>query len=198
MSHRDLFWYTAGAITACAGFGLWLFIAENRTSSLHDITLPAWHPAVSETAGASQARESQTTLAARAEQMRRERNYGAARNAYAELAASGQMTADAWADYADVVASAQNGNLSGEPAALIAAALQVNAAHPKALWLQASLAHQEQRYSDALVIWRRLRDVLPPDSPDRRIIEDNMQEATRLAGAKPADVLSISLGRQFD
>ena len=48
-------------------------------------------------------------------------------------------------------------------------------------WLQASLAHQERRYSDALATWRRLQSVVPADSSDARIVEANIAEAARLA-----------------
>jgi len=41
----------------------------------------------------------------------------------------------------------------------------------QALWLQASLAHEERRYADALATWQRLLAVVPPGSSDARIVE---------------------------
>jgi cytochrome c-type biogenesis protein CcmH/NrfG len=90
------------------------------------------------------------------------------------------MTADAWADYADAQASV-SGKLAGEPARAIAAALAADPTHAKALWLQASLAHEEHRYGDALGTWRQLLAVVPPGSSDARIVTANIDEATRLA-----------------
>ncbi len=89
------------------------------------------------------------------------------------------MTADGWADYADAKASV-DGRLAGEPARYIAAALALDPQHPKALWLQASLAHEERRDADALATWRRLQALVPPGSTDARIIEANAAEAARL------------------
>ncbi len=55
---------------------------------------------------------------------------------------------------------------------------------PKALWLKASLEHEEQRYRDAVSTWRNLLAVVPADSSDARIIEANIAEATRLAASQ--------------
>jgi cytochrome c-type biogenesis protein CcmH len=118
-------------------------------------------------------------LLARAEDHRRKREFAQACALYAAVVARGGMTADGWADYADAQASV-NGRLAGEPARYIAAALGLDPQHAKALWLQASLAHEERRYSDALATWRRLQAVVPPDSSDARIVEANIVEAARL------------------
>ena len=53
------------------------------------------------------------------------------------------MNADSWADYADVLATLSGGSLAGEPARAIDHALELDAQHPKALWLKASLAHEQ-------------------------------------------------------
>ena len=119
-------------------------------------------------------------LLARAEDHRRKREFVQACASYASVVARGGMTADGWADYADAQASV-DGRLAGEPARYIATALALDPQHAKALWLQASLAHEERRYSDALATWRRLQAVVPPGSSDARIVEANIAEAARLA-----------------
>lgn len=119
-------------------------------------------------------------LLAQAEEHRRKREFKEACDLYAAVVARGAMTADAWADYADAQASLAGG-ISGAPARAVAAALALDPRHPKALWLQASLAHEERRYRDALETWRRLLAVVPPGSSDARIVEANIAEATRLA-----------------
>jgi cytochrome c-type biogenesis protein CcmH len=90
------------------------------------------------------------------------------------------MTADNWADYADALAS-MAGHLAGEPENALAHALALDPRHTKALWLKASLAHEQHRYDDALATWRQLLALVPPDSSDARIVEANIAEATRLA-----------------
>jgi cytochrome c-type biogenesis protein CcmH len=120
------------------------------------------------------------TMLARAEEHRRKREFKEACAAYAEAAGLGAMTADSWADYADAQASLA-GKLAGEPEKAIARALQLDPQHPKALWLKASLAHEQHRYQEALTTWRQLLAVVPPGSSDARIVEANIAEAARLA-----------------
>jgi len=120
------------------------------------------------------------TILARAEEHRRKREFKQACAAYAEAARLGAMTADSWADYADAQASLA-GKLAGEPEKAIARALQLDPQHPKALWLKASLAHEQHRYQEALTTWRQLLAVVPPGSSDARIVEANIAEAARLA-----------------
>lgn len=122
------------------------------------------------------------SLLARAEDHRRQRQFDRACELYATVARRGGMTADAWADYADAQASLA-GKLAGAPARAIDAALAIDARHAKALWLKASLEHEERRYGDALSTWRRLQAVVPPGSSDARIVEANIAEALRLASS---------------
>ena len=119
-------------------------------------------------------------LLARAEEHRRKREFQQACALYAAVAAQGGMTADTWADYADAQGSA-SGRLTGAPAHAIEAALLLEPGHAKALWLKASLAHEERRYADALTTWRQLQALVPPGSSDAKIIQANIAEASRLA-----------------
>jgi cytochrome c-type biogenesis protein CcmH len=120
-----------------------------------------------------------------AELYRRQRESAKARDAFAKLVRLNAMNADTWANYADVLASASGGSLR-QSAQAIDAALKMNPAHPKALWLKASLAYEEHRYADALAVWKQLRAVLPPDSSDGRVIDANIAEASELAGVPGA------------
>jgi cytochrome c-type biogenesis protein CcmH/NrfG len=124
-------------------------------------------------------------LLARAEQHRRKREFQQACDAYRQVVAANGMTADAWADFADALASSSpSGSLRGEPAKAIDRALAMDPKHAKALWLKASLAHEEQRYQDALAAWQQLLALVAPGSSDARIIQANMDEDRRLAGGK--------------
>ncbi len=122
-------------------------------------------------------------LLARADDLRRHRQFKEAAESYRVVADTGQMTADAWADYADALASAGS-SLQGAPAAALAKALALDPRHAKALWLKASLEHEEHRYKDAVATWRNLLAVVPVNSSDARIIEANIAEATRLAASQ--------------
>lgn len=117
-----------------------------------------------------------------AESSRRQHDSAKARAAFENLVRLKAMDADTWANYADVLAS-DSGSLK-QSAQAIESALRLDPAHPKALWLKASLAHEERRYADALVVWKQLRAALPPDSSDVRVVDANIAEASELAGAR--------------
>lgn len=124
------------------------------------------------------------SLVAQAEEHRRRREFAQAIEVYRKLVAANAMTADTWADYADALASAPGGSLGGESAKAVGRALALNPKHTKALWLKASLAHEQRRYDEALATWRALLAQMPAGSSDARIIEANIAEAQRLAGRK--------------
>ena len=129
------------------------------------------------------------------------REFDRANEAYAKALALEPRNADAWADYADSLASVGGRSLAGKPAQAVERALAINPNHVKGLWLSASLALEQHRYKDALAQWQRLRAALPPGSPDISIIDANVAEAQQLAGqpaaaaagpaAKPAAAASI-------
>jgi cytochrome c-type biogenesis protein CcmH len=117
-------------------------------------------------------------LIARAEEHRHKRGFAAACSAYEKVVASGAMTADAWADYADALGS-RDGTLA--PAAkAIDQSLKLDPRHPKALWLKASLEHEQNNYAASLETWKQLLAVLPPDSSDSRVVKANVAETMQL------------------
>jgi cytochrome c-type biogenesis protein CcmH len=113
---------------------------------------------------------------------RTERDYAGARTAYLKVLDLRAMSAQSWADYADVLGSLAGGSLSGDAGRAIDSALALDATNPKALWLKASQANEQRRYAEALGWWKKLRSVLPPDSPDVRMVDANIAEASSLAG----------------
>jgi cytochrome c-type biogenesis protein CcmH len=124
-------------------------------------------------------------LLVQAERFRVAHDYGKSLEAYRDAMALDASNADAWANYADTAAAANGGKLAGPPAQYLQHALRLDASHPKALWLQASLLIEEHRYSEALREWQRLQRLLPADSPDARIVAGNIAEARQLAAADP-------------
>jgi len=121
---------------------------------------------------------------------RQTRDFARAREAYRKVESIGAMTADSWADLADTLGSLSDGALNDEAARAIDRALAIDGRHAKALWLKASLRHQQQRYSEALALWRRLRAQLPAESQDARIIDLNIEEAARLTTSPGAPALA--------
>lgn len=114
------------------------------------------------------------------------RNFPEASAAFEHAVVLKAMDADAWADYADVAASLAKSLANAKTRTALDAALQLEPRHNKALWLKASLAHEERRYGDALKLWQQLRTAIPDSSPDVAIIDANIQEARSLAGGSPA------------
>ncbi len=118
-----------------------------------------------------------------AQAARAQRNFAKARDIYAKLAARNEMTADTWADYADVVGTLNGNSLVGPPTTYLNNALRLNPQHPKALWLNASMLHETHQYQAAVDSWKQLAAVLPPNSDDAKVIAANLAEDQRLAGA---------------
>ena len=125
-------------------------------------------------------------LISRAESARKARDYPAAAAAYQQLAARGGMSAQSWADYADVTASLNGDKLVGTPERYIDAALAIDPNHPKALWLKASAQHEARRYAEAIGSWQRLLKLTPAGSPDAKIFAANLAEDEALAGTGTA------------
>lgn len=131
-----------------------------------------------------------------AEAYRNTRDERGARDALARVVALHGMTAQSWADYADVLASLGGNSLGGDAGHAIDEALALDPHNLKALWLKASQAHQQRRYSEALSLWHRLRSELPGDSPDARIIDGNVAEDSELGGAAPAPAAPAAAGAE--
>lgn len=95
--------------------------------------------------------------------------------------------AQLYADYADMLAVAQGRNLSGEPEKLIRMALQVDPRNVKALALSGSAAFKRNDYRMAIAEWRKILDIVPPDSDISASIRSSIADAeSRLSGAAPA------------
>src|SRR5262249_32486490 len=84
-----------------------------------------------------------------------------------------------------VLAALAGGSLGGAAGEAIDSALALDGSNAKALWLKASQAHEQQHYADALNWWKKLRAALPADSPDARIIDNNIAEDSSLRRLPP-------------
>ncbi|WP_423194158.1 cytochrome c-type biogenesis protein CcmH [Cupriavidus sp. H18C2] len=94
-----------------------------------------------------------------------------AASAYARAIALAPGVASLHSDYADVLASLDDGSLEGRAMTEIRAALAHDPEDPKGLALAASAAAQRGDVAQAIDYWQRLYRLLPPDS----------QTATRIA-----------------
>jgi|GEM_PF-745258 len=126
-------------------------------------------------------------LHGQAEEARRAKNYALATARFREITQVAPFDPDGWADLGDAQAAAAGGDLTAGQAA-IDRALELDADHPKALWLKASLKLQLKDYKAAADLWQRLLKGLPAGSSDAKIVQTNLDEAKRLMtgnGAKP-------------
>jgi len=165
----------------------------NLDRSLQDAVLasaamiagPAATVGAAPVAAAAPGSDRATSLLASADEHRRKRDFAAACSEYEKVAAMKSMTVDAWADYADALGS-RDGTLVGQAATALENALALAPKHTKALWLKASLEHEQGHYAAAVATWKQLLALLPPESGDARIVRTNAEEASRLAKAAAA------------
>jgi cytochrome c-type biogenesis protein CcmH len=97
--------------------------------------------------------------------------------AYAKAVALDPGDAPLRADFADAIASADDGRLAGRASEEIAAALAIDSADPKALALAASAAFDTRDYARAIGYWRRLLATLNADSPEAIRVQKNIDAA---------------------
>jgi cytochrome c-type biogenesis protein CcmH len=85
---------------------------------------------------------------------------------------------------------AQGRHLQGEPERIIAQALKVDPKNVKALALAGTAAFENHDFKGAIAHWRRILEVVPPDSDMAESIRDSISDAEKLGGgavkAKPA------------
>lgn len=86
-----------------------------------------------------------------------------------------------WCDYADAAGLARGGRLEGKPAQFIARALELDAAHPRALEMAGSLAIEKGDYAGAMRQWRLLLEGLDANDPRRGDLGRAIARAERLA-----------------
>jgi tetratricopeptide (TPR) repeat protein len=120
-------------------------------------------------------------LLSMADRARHDRKLPEALAIYVRLAAAGQMSAQAWADYADVAATMQSGRITGDSERFVANALALDPQNPKALWLKATSAEQGGRFAAAVEDWRQLQVLLAPNTADAKIVASNLDQDLKRA-----------------
>ena len=88
------------------------------------------------------------------------------------------------ADYADLLASQNGGNLDGRPEQLVNMALKLDPNHMQSLWLAGTAAFNRKDYRKAAEIWDRALVQLPPESDDAKMLTNIIAEARDKGGIK--------------
>lgn len=102
--------------------------------------------------------------------------------AYANAVKRSPPDAQLLADYADALAMAQDRRLQGEPERLIAQALTIDPRNVKALALAGTVAFENKDFKGAIAHWRKILEIVPPDSDMADSIRDSIGDAEKLAG----------------
>ena len=102
--------------------------------------------------------------------------------AYRELIKRVPQDAQFLADFADTLAVANGRKLEGEPLQLIEQALKVDPTNIKALALGGTAAFNQQNYTKAVALWKKLLSALPPDAEFAQQIQSSLAEAERRGG----------------
>jgi cytochrome c-type biogenesis protein CcmH len=109
-----------------------------------------------------------------------------AADAYAKAAVRTPRDAQLLVDFADVLAMARGQRLEGEPEKLIQRALEIDPQNLKGLALAGTVAFERKDYAQAAAYWQRMLPLVPADSEDARVIQQNVAEAKSLAGTGSA------------
>jgi len=116
------------------------------------------------------------------------RSYGAmdrhsdAAKAYGHLATLLPKDAGVLADYADALATAQDGALAGEPERLVERSLAIDPLQPKALALSGSAAFARGDFARAEKQWLAVLPLVPEDSEFARSTQAGIAEARARQG----------------
>ena len=94
--------------------------------------------------------------------------------------------ANVLADLADMLAAVGNGNLAGEPIALVDKALAIAPNHVKALALKGSYAMTQHDFRTALGAWNQALKVAQPDDPIARFLRQQLEGMREMANRASA------------
>ncbi|OYY66319.1 MAG: c-type cytochrome biogenesis protein CcmI [Burkholderiales bacterium 28-67-8] len=120
------------------------------------------------------------------------RTYGAmqkfpeAAQAYERATALSPNDATLLADRADVMAVLQGQRAAGEPAKLIARALELDPKNLKALALAGSVAYEAGDYDQAIAHWTKARELAAPASDFANNLEQGIKDARAAQGGSAA------------
>ncbi len=105
-----------------------------------------------------------------------------AQQAFEKAGAIVNTDPDLLVDYAELLAIRAGNNLEGKPQQMIDEALRLNPEHPMGLMMAGIAAYQRTDYKSAIVLWEKLRNLMPPDSADTQQIQANIDDARAKGG----------------
>jgi cytochrome c-type biogenesis protein CcmH len=115
-----------------------------------------------------------------------------ASDTFAHLAQLHPNSASVLADWADALANATDGKVSGEPEKLVAKALAVEPDNVKALALAGTAAFEQARFNDAITLWEKMASRVDPQSETGQSAQTMIAEArTRMGAPKTADTATL-------
>lgn len=111
--------------------------------------------------------------------------YGDAVAAFSKAVSIVDNDAQLLTDFADAIAmSSGEQTLEGRPMQLIQRALDLDPQNQKALWLAGTAAYERADFESALIYWKRIYAMLPPDSPTAQTMAGNIAETEQLMMAQ--------------
>lgn len=122
--------------------------------------------------------------------------FAEAAEAYSHGGSVLEKDASLLADYAEVLAQTNKGNLQGKPSELIARALKLDPNEPQALLLAGAAASDRRDFAAAADSWSRLLLQLEPGSEEAASVEAAVAKAREIA-AGPAIGGEVTLSPQF-
>lgn len=114
------------------------------------------------------------------------RRFPEAAKAFERATALSPNDASLLADRADALAMVQGQRVAGEPARLIARAIEIDPKNLKALALAGSVAFEEGNFNKAIEYWGRARELAPPAGDFARNLDQGIQDAQVAMGGSPS------------
>lgn len=124
--------------------------------------------------------------------------YQNAADVFAELNRRQPGNIEVLLNYANSLAMSRNGQLAGEPAALIYKALQIAPDNNDALWLAGLAKVEEGDAAQALGYWRKLAGLLPADSDALQQVQQMIAEVSAQQVGKPAAVATTKISAHVE
>ena len=112
-----------------------------------------------------------------------------AAQAFERASALSPNDASLLADRADVMAVLQGQRAAGEPAKLIARALELDPKNLKALALAGSVAFEAAEYDKAIFYWKQARELAAPASDLANNLDQGIKDAQVAKGEPPSDAV---------
>lgn len=113
--------------------------------------------------------------------------FSEAAEAYSHAGKIVDQDAGLLADYAEILAQLNNGNLQGKPTQLLARALKLDPNEPQALLLAGAAASDRGDFAAAAGHWSNLLALLDPDSEETEALKNAVSKARELAEQRPAN-----------